>query len=760
MPARCHGATLVPVVAVVLWGALSLPGQSPPSQAAPAYRIIELPSGRTLSAAREDLLRTPVLPGSIIKIATLVAALESGVIRSDTRLLCPRHIEVDGRRVSCSHADAGRPIGPAEALALSCNGYFASVAGRLRREALDAALVQLGLPPTSPAVPMAPAAIGLEGSRVSADRLLAAFVRVTSGSMRLGDETRRVLVDGLRDAADFGTASVFRERGISALAKTGTAAMPGGGSEGLLVAVTPADRPTRAIVVMVPGGAGFVAARTAAELLAASLPGRSAPANGLPVIVPSSRPEGGRQTIRVGIARESGGYDIQTMPLEEYVARVVSAEAVPSSGVEARKALAIVARTFALRNRLRHERDGFDLCNLTHCQVMGARTAAGDEAAAATVGQALFAAGLLADVYYTASCGGHSERPSAVWSGAADPPYLPARPDPECRGNDAWKVDVAARDLQRALEASGRRGQVLRELAVLGRSASGRVSRMRADGFEPSEISGEDFRRAVGRTLGWQVLKSTLFELERTAAGYRFRGNGRGHGVGLCVVGSARMAIESRSAREILDRYFPGTEIRAAEPGAQVGRQTRIEISLPASEERERDRIESLGRTAMREFAVGIGEPAPSRAQLVFHPTVEDYARATGQPWWTAGATRGTRADFIPLSALRARGILERTIRHELAHVVTGERLAGRPVWVREAVAMSLSGDPRFADSLQSQPAAATGTRPDRISSPSCPGDAEWGAIRSADELEAAYRRAAACFAAQRAAGRRWDEIR
>ena len=45
---------------------------------------------------------------------------------------------------------------------------------------------------------------------------------------------------------------------------------------------------------------------------------------------------------------------------------------------------------------------------------------------------------------------------------------------------------------------------------------------------------------AVGRTLGWQVLKSTLFDVERTATGYRFRGRGRGHGVGLCVLGSAR----------------------------------------------------------------------------------------------------------------------------------------------------------------------------------------------------------------------------
>jgi hypothetical protein len=144
----------------------------------------------------------------------------------------------------------------------------------------------------------------------------------------------------------------------------------------------------------------------------------------------------------------------------------------------------------------------------------------------------------------------------------------------------------------------------------------------------------------------------------------------------------------------------------------------------------------------------------------VFHSTVDDYTRASGTPWWTAGATRGTRIDFIPLSALRARGLLEKTIRHELAHVVTAERLAGRPIWVKEAVAMSLAGDPRIAESPQAASGTATGARLNRPMPPSCPSDAEWVAIRSADALEDAYRRAAACFVAERSAGRRWDEIR
>jgi stage II sporulation protein D len=540
-------------------------------------------------------------------------------------------------------------------------------------------------------------------------------------------ETRAVLMDGLRGAAEYGTAVAFSDRGVSALAKTGTAPMPGGGYEGLVVAVSPSERPSRAVVVMAPGAAGADAAGLAAELLGAPI-------------------------LRIGRARR-GGYDVETMPLEEYVSRVVSAEAAASSRPAALQALAIVVRTFALGNRHRHERDGFDLCDLTHCQVIGRRTKASDAAALATRGQALFYQGRLATVYYTASCGGHSERPSAAWPGAKDQPYLPAKVEPDGRAESPWQSDVTAPDLQRALVAAGRRGQVLRDLAVIDRSPSGRVSRLGVAGFEPPEMTGEDFRLAVGRTLGWQVLKSTLFDVERIATGYRFRGSGLGHGVGLCVVGSARMAAGGRSVPEILDRYFPGTDVRAVAADAAPYASVQFEISLPAGEESERSRIEGLGRAALSEFSAKIGVAVPARVRLVFHPTVEAYTRASGQPWWTAGATRGQRVDFIPPSVLRQRGILERTLRHELAHVLTGDRLKGRPTWAQEAVAMDLAGESSVGDD---RPRRAGPGEP----AASCPADEEFRGVRSAGQLPKLYRRAAACYAAQRGAGRRWDEVR
>ncbi len=157
------------------------------------------------------------------------------------------------------------------------------------------------------------------------------------------------------------------------------------------------------------------------------------------------------------------------MPLETYVARVLAGEALRDSRPAALEALAITVRTFALANRGRHRADGFDLCDQTHCQVVRAATAASDRAAHATAGQLLLRDGAPASVYYSASCGGHTQVPSDVWPGAEDPPYLPSREDDACQGAPAWSAEIGGRDLTRALRASGFRGE-LRDVRIASRN--------------------------------------------------------------------------------------------------------------------------------------------------------------------------------------------------------------------------------------------------------------------------------------------------
>ena len=149
--------------------------------------------------------------------------------------------------------------------------------------------------------------------------------------------------------------------------------------------------------------------------------------------------------LRIGFARPGGGYTIQTLPLETYIARVLAGEAARESPPAALEGLAITIRTFALANRDRHRADGFDLCDETHCQVVRIATAATAGAAQATAGQVLMRNGAIASVFYSASCGGRTEIPSNVWPGADDPPYLPSADDDACRaGADTRTVRPAS----------------------------------------------------------------------------------------------------------------------------------------------------------------------------------------------------------------------------------------------------------------------------------------------------------------------------
>jgi len=528
-----------------------------------------------------------------------------------------------------------------------------------------------------------------------------------------------------------------------------------------------------------------------ATLLAAStLTLRSQPADPPTIRVgifsgPSTRPSEGPGSLR-------GGFVVRSMPLEEYVAGVVAGEAFPNSGAAALEALAITVRTYAVANRGRHRADGFDLCDQTHCQALRKPTAATSLAATATAGRILTDRGGAAEVFYSAACGGHTERPSEVWPGAVDPPFLPARRDEADEGEPAWDADLDASDLGRALRAAGYRGE-LRDLIVVARNESARVSRLRLAGLTPSEISGADFRLVVARTLGPLLIKSAAFEVRRTAQGFHFSGHGFGHGVGLCVLGSLRLAARGESAEDILGLYFRGLTVsplsaparsptpsaapsatrsptpspaRSPTPSAAPSATrsptpsaapspTRsptpsaapsgITVLLPESERGERERLGEAAASARDRLAGELGVMRPAQLSLRFHPTLESYEHATGRAWFTSGATIGSELHFPPLPVLRERGILDRAIRHELVHALIDPALTGRPMWVREGAALYFSRD-------STQPERPAG----RVQ---CPSDRELQQPSSPGELSIAYGRAAACFDNRLGSGRSWRQI-
>src|SRR5688572_7283339 len=252
----------------------------------------------------------------------------------------------------------------------------------------------------------------------------------------------------------------------------------------------------------------------------------------------------------------TNGAPVAAVPLEVYVARVLAGEAEPRAADAAYQALAVAIRTFALYNAGRHGRDGFDLCDTTHCQVPRAATAVTRRAALATAGQVLTYNGAPAELFYSASCGGRSESASQVWP-AADYPYLQSIPDDVHEGEEPWTIQLTMREIQQALRRAGFEGQRLRDVRVEGRSTSGRATRLGVPGLQPDVIAGEQFRAAIGAT----VLRSTAFSIEKRGDSLRFTGRGFGHGVGMCVIGAGRRASRGEDARAILSQYYPGLEL-------------------------------------------------------------------------------------------------------------------------------------------------------------------------------------------------------
>jgi SpoIID/LytB domain protein len=234
------------------------------------------------------------------------------------------------------------------------------------------------------------------------------------------------------------------------------------------------------------------------------------------------------------------------------------------------KALAIAARTYALKNFGRHRSEGYDFCTLTHCQRFinpaGAQSRPAVVAAVReTAGMYLSdEKGLIADSYFSASCGGATANLQTLW-GVRAPKYLRGVHDEYCATmpHHTWTDVIPATKLLKALRSDARAspGATLSDVTVARRDVTGRAELITIEGEHRRTVSGWDFKIIVGRALGWNLLKSSRFEITRAGSNFIFRGSGFGHGLGLCQEGAHVMAQRGADYRRILAKYFRGTTI-------------------------------------------------------------------------------------------------------------------------------------------------------------------------------------------------------
>jgi stage II sporulation protein D (peptidoglycan lytic transglycosylase) len=278
---------------------------------------------------------------------------------------------------------------------------------------------------------------------------------------------------------------------------------------------------------------------------------------------------------------------IDRIPLESYLAGVLREEMGTRSAAERQALLAqaVVARTFALRNRGRWEALGFDATADTRDQVytgVEAETDQAWDAVRATTGEVVRYHGQIIDAYYHSTCGGRTAAVEEVFRTAQRRPYLRSVSDasggghyyceisPRFRWSVEWDAPtlraILTRTLPTVMTVSGDGLQRITDVEVTRTTGSGRVGELRIV-FPHGDvrIAGPDVRTVL-RPSPDQPLLSDAFQVFVTRAdgvvGHLVaRGAGAGHGVGMCQWGAIGRARAGQRYRQILATYFPGTTV-------------------------------------------------------------------------------------------------------------------------------------------------------------------------------------------------------
>lgn len=385
------------------------------------------------------------------------------------------------------------------------------------------------------------------------------------------------------------------------------------------------------------------------------------------------------------------GATIRELPMERYVAGVLAGESSVFRSDAGLRAMAVAARTYAVHQRGRHAADAYDFCSTTHCQRVDpdAITPRLQSIADETAGELVWFEAKPAFTPYTRDCGGRTE--------AGDAPYLMSHADDWCTraGTERWQWSGDPLKIVPALLDAGLRApHSLANIAIVSRTASGRAQTLSLTGAgEALPLSAGSFRFAIGRKLGWNTVRSDLYEIQGGGGRILFQGRGAGHGMGLCQRGADQMGVEGRSYRDILAYYYPGTAVGVTARGLTWQRLGGESVALWTTQPDRDGSVLAIAEREVRSVAERTHWRLPPRIEIRVYPDLDSFRNSTGEPGWVAADTEGRRIRLQPASVLRSHNAVESTLRHELFHVVVEARAAaGLPVWFREGVVEYLAG--------------------------------------------------------------------
>lgn len=245
---------------------------------------------------------------------------------------------------------------------------------------------------------------------------------------------------------------------------------------------------------------------------------------------------------------------INKIDIEKYITGVIESEGGSYAPLEFYKAQAILIRTYAIKNMLRHSSNGFSLCDGTHCQAYKGKSRLNSqiyEAARVTKGK------VLADnnnnliiTPYHSNCGGVTSNASEVWQ--KNLPYLAAIRDPFCTQsrNATWEKRISVAKWENYLRKNG----------IFTQNA-------RSDQYVFSQFTRKKFYKFANQKIlltkirdDWN-LKSTFFSIKSDKNTLVLKGKGFGHGVGLCQEGAIEMAKVGYTYPDILHFYYKNVKV-------------------------------------------------------------------------------------------------------------------------------------------------------------------------------------------------------
>ncbi|MBX3040974.1 MAG: SpoIID/LytB domain-containing protein [Bdellovibrionaceae bacterium] len=247
---------------------------------------------------------------------------------------------------------------------------------------------------------------------------------------------------------------------------------------------------------------------------------------------------------------------IASLSLRDYLIGVVAHEMPPQWPLETLKAQSVAARSYTLRTREERKSKPWHVEATIEDQVFRDPSMRADlesvrKAVRETDGI------LLLDpkrrtlkAFYHADCGGRTVASQSVWGGGVD---TGTAIDPQCPSGPGgrWTYRIKAKDFLNRLEAGGQR---LMGLESLTAGAGGRAEKFRLRlPARTVELNANELRLKVGSTQ----LKSTRFVMQQNGDELVFKGQGFGHGVGLCQWGSRHLGQHGLTFEKILAHYYP-----------------------------------------------------------------------------------------------------------------------------------------------------------------------------------------------------------